>query len=244
MKGYGQFCPVAMAARILAERWTLLIIRELLLGSHHYNDIRRGVPLMSPTLLSKRLKELQQVGIVIFHPGRCRGAGEYRLTPAGEDLRRMVEIAGEWGRRWASGQLGRDDLDAGFLMWDIRRFCRPEYFPLHARTVINFEFSDVAPRKRRWWLVAEEGEVDLCLSDPGFDVDVLVAADLRTLTEVWTWDLPLSRALQAGKIKVSGSSQLVNNMKRWFGECPLAHIKPESVRKSVGRVLPSQFFSA
>ena len=171
MKGYGQFCPVSKAAEILNERWTILIVRELLCGSRRFNDLRRGVPLMSPSLLSHRLKELQEHGVI---ERRCLGStrgGEYCLTPAGEELRPIVMFFGEWGQRWVRSQIREDDLDAGLLMWDMRRTIDAAAFPPE-RTAVEFEFFDAPKAERLWWLVVHEGEVELCFDDPGFPVDL------------------------------------------------------------------------
>src|SRR6185295_17346767 len=153
MLDYGQFCPVARAAEIFGERWTPLVVRELLCGSTHFNDIRRGVPRMSATLLTQRLRKLEEVGVLL----RVRGEDgwEYRLTPAGEELRPIVLAIGHWGARWIGSRLQRDQLDAGFLMWDIRRFARMDRFPRDRRVVIHFRFTDAPRGEMAWWLVVE-----------------------------------------------------------------------------------------
>ena len=177
MRGYGQFCPVAKACEVLAERWTLVIVRELVSGGRRFNDIRRGVPLISPSLLSKRLDELCEAG-VIRRVKRDKSA-EYELTAAGNELRPIVELMGVWGQKWARSSFGADELDVGLLMWDLRRTVDPEKFP-PGRFVLQFVFSDGPPRKRSFWLINEAGNADLCLTDPGFDVDLEIRTDVGT----------------------------------------------------------------
>lgn len=226
-EGYGQYCPVAMAANIVAQRWTMLVIRELLLGSRRYNDIRRGVPRMSPTLLSRRLKQLEEAGVVYRSASDDAQGHEYGLTPAGLELRPLIRMAGQWGKRWVSSRLTADDLDASFLMWDIKRFMRPESVPLGAsggRTVVNIEFSDVDKRKKRWWLVVEGGSVGLCFNDPGFEVDVYIHTELRALTDVFMGVSPMSRLQSQGRIKVVGPSALVRSLSTWFGASPFSEV--------------------
>src|SRR5689334_5210392 len=168
MPSYGQFCPVAKAMEVLDERWTLLIVRELLLGSTRFNELRRGVPKMSPALLSKRLRALERAGVI----ERTEGKG-YALTESGLELRPIVDALGAWGVRWIP-QIGQADLDPHLLMWDVRRTVPVENWP-RARTTLAFAFSDVAPKDRYWWLVVNGDEVDSCDADPGYDVAVTVA---------------------------------------------------------------------
>lgn len=223
MKGYGQFCSIAMAATILAERWTLLVVRELLLGSSRFNDIQRGLPLMSPTLLSKRLRELEDAGLLKRVGCPDSHGWEYRLTPAGEELRPLVEGLGRWGQKWARSSLGPQDLDVGMLMWDMRRFLRPAGLPT-GRTVIYVEFADLARHRRRWWLLCNAGQVDLCLQDPGFEADVYVYTDLRTLAEVFSGAVPLRQAMASPRMKLVGPGRLLRTVARWFPRSPFADI--------------------
>jgi DNA-binding HxlR family transcriptional regulator len=215
MKGYGQFCPTSKAAEILAERWTLLVVRELLLGSSRYGDIQRGVPRMSPTLLAKRLKQLEQAGLVVRVVKNGDSNVEYRLTEAGRDLEPMMEKLAEWGYRWVNHKLSREDLDPGFLMWGIRRNLVIEALPA-ARTVIYVEFTDGRP-PRRWWLVIADGEVDLCIKDPRHEIDLYVRTDLLTLTRFFDCRISLAEAKTSGCMRVHGSTALIRTMKQWFG---------------------------
>lgn len=221
MKGYGQFCPVAKATEIVGERWTPLVLRELFCGSRHFNDLRRGVPLMSPSLLSQRLKSLERAGIVERHGAGTRTS--YTLTPAGEELRPLVEFLGSWGQRWARSQLREGDLDAGLLMWDVRRHVDAAHFPPH-RTVVRFGFADLPPAADSYWLVGSRGEVELCVQDPGYEVDLHVLSDLRTLTQVWMGDVALDEALAAERIELHGARELVANFATWFRLSPLARV--------------------
>ena len=181
---YGQFCPVAMAAEIFCSRWTALVLRELLCGTTRFNDLRRGVPLMSPSLLSKRLKELEQAGVIMTVPAGPPGAFEYRLTEAGEDLRPVVMSLGFWGQRWVESSLSLKNLDPSLLMWDMRRSLDPTPLPPKQCT-IRFVYPELTPAKRSWWLVIAGGTIDLCQVDPGFEVDLYVQSSLRTMTAVW-----------------------------------------------------------
>ncbi len=219
--GYKQFCPVAMAAEILCTRWTMVLLRELIAGSTRFNDLRRGVPKMSPTLLSQRLKDLESAGIVERKPVRGEeGVLEYRLTPAGRDLRPVVEAFGFWGQKWVESQPSLNNLDPSLLMWDMRRNLNPSPLP-ERRTVVQFNYPELAASKRDWWMVIEaQGDVDLCWSDPGFDVDLYVTTDLRTMTAIWMGLTTVAK--ERGKILLEGDKEIAGTMHSWLGLSPFA----------------------
>jgi DNA-binding HxlR family transcriptional regulator len=212
MAGYGQFCPVAKAMELLDERWTMLVIRELLCGSRHFNALRRGVPRMSPSLLSARLRTLVRAGIVErYEDGR---QVTYVLTPAGEQLRPIVEALGEWGLRWVP-ELGDEDYDPHLLMWDLHRSVDLTAVP-PGRTVLRFTFPDVAPEERSWWIVITADGVDLCSFDPGHPVTATIEAELPTLTRIWRGQLTWSTSLRAGDLRIHGPSHVSRNLPRWL----------------------------
>lgn len=215
MTAYNQFCTVARGAEVLGERWTPLVIRELLCGSTRFNDLRRGLPRMSATLLAQRLRKLEETGVI----RRVRGAGgwEYRLTPAGDELRPIIEHLGHWGARWIGSRLKPGQLDAGFLMWDIRRFVRLDQFPASQRVVIHFVLRDARPRERRWWLVVENGTADLCRDDPGHELTVIVDSTVRALTEIWTGDTQAGAELSAERVRVIGPERDARRLWAWLG---------------------------
>jgi DNA-binding HxlR family transcriptional regulator len=219
--GYGQFCPVAMAAEIICSRWTVLVMRELLCGTTRFNDLRRGVPRMSPTLLSKRLRELAGAGVITAKRGAA-GATEYRLTPAGEDMRGVVMSMGSWGQRWVESTLSLKNLDPSLLMWDMRRNLTPSPLP-DRRCTINFSYPELKSQQS-WWLVVD-GAVDLCGVDPGFDVDLYVRSSLRSMTAVWMGLSTLKAEIDAGRIELSGDKALARSMQDWLGLSPFAKEK-------------------
>jgi len=220
MAGYAQFCTVARSAEVFGELWTPLVVRELLCGSRRFNDIRRGVPRMSQTLLAKRLRKLEQAGVV----ERKRGADglEYRLTPAGEELRPIIVSMGHWGARWIGSGLMKEQLDAGLLMWDIRRSARLEEFPKGRRTVVHFRFGDARAGERDWWLVVENADADLCRDDPGHELDVIVDSTVRALTEIWTGDSNPGTEFAAGHLRVTGGGRGGAVLWRWLGRSMFA----------------------
>ena len=221
MKIYGQFCPLAQATQLLCERWTLLVVRELIAGSTRFSELQKGVPLMSPTLLSTRLKQLTQAGIIELNGNK--GNRTYQLTDAGLELRPIVELMGAWGHRWARSSLNDEDLDAGLLMWDMRRSIDPGIFP-EGRIVVQFEYADAPRGARDWWLVSENGEIDLCLNDNGFDVDIVIKCSLKTMTEVWICQLPFLQAVKQNHIKVIGDPALINKLPDWLRSSPLSRL--------------------
>lgn len=232
---YGQFCPVAKAMELLDERWTLLVIRELMSGSTHFNALRRGVPRMSPALLSKRLQTLVRAGVIERWEDGNRVT--YRLSDAGRELEPVVEALGRWGVRWVP-ELGDEDLDPQLLMWDIHRNVDSEALP-DGRTVLAFVFTDVAPSARRWWLVIDRHGVDVCDVDPGFPVRVTVESSLRTLVHIWRGDLDWAAALRSGDLVLHGEEQARRALPRWLKLSPFADVpRPDSVqtpRSSSGR---------
>lgn len=209
-----------MAAEVFCSRWTPLILRELLAGTSRFNDLRRGVPRMSPALLSKRLKELEKAGIVSVVRSKG-GAVEYRLTPAGLDLKDVVMGLGIWGSRWVESQLSLRNLDPTLLMWDMRRNLVPEPLPPRKCT-IQFQYPELAPTKQNYWLVVEEGDVDLCYYDPGFEVDLLVRSPLRTMTAVWMGVAKLRSEIDSGAIELDGDRALAGAIQQWLGLSPFA----------------------
>jgi DNA-binding HxlR family transcriptional regulator len=225
---YGQFCPVAMAAEVVCSRWTALIVREMLCGSSRFNDLRRGVPLMSPTLLSKRLKELEHAGVITAVPTAQAGVSDYRLTEAGEDLRPVVMALGIWGQRWVDSNLTLKNLDPSLLMWDMRRSLDPTPLP-PKRSTINFIYPEVPPAKRSWWLVIDDGKVDLCSTNPGFEVDLYVRSSLRSMTSIWMGLSTVQSEIEAGQIELIGDKSLAQSIQQWLGLSPFAKEKKRAV---------------
>jgi DNA-binding HxlR family transcriptional regulator len=221
---YKQFCPLAMAAEILCTRWTVVLIREFVAGSVRFNDLRRGVPKMSPTLLSQRLKELEGAGVIKRKLSRSEnGNFEYHLTEAGRDLGAVVDSMGCWGQKWVKSAASLENLDVSLLMWDMRRNLNSTPLP-RKRTVIQFLYSDLPSSKNNWWIVVEpDGEVDLCWSDPGFETDLYVTTDLRTMTSIWMGVTTIER--ERSRIKFSGPQNIIKSMQSWLGLSPFAVVK-------------------
>lgn len=216
MKGYGQFCPVAMAAALLAERWTLLVVRELLMGSRHFNELRRGLPLMSPTLLSKRLGSLQSQGVVA-RESNPDGGWMYGLTDAGRELFPLIEAMGHWGKRWVATSLNRNDIDVRLLMWAMHREFNLAELPA-PQVVLKIDLVDGGRGLSHFWLILDRGErrPDLCLQDPGHEIDAIMITDVVTMTKVYIGDTGLEAARLSGKLVVKGAPALVKSMPKWF----------------------------
>jgi DNA-binding HxlR family transcriptional regulator len=227
MAGYGQFCPVSMAVEVLGRRWTLLVVRELLSGSHRFNDIRRGVPNLSPSVLSQRLDELVLAGIVV------RREHDYALTAAGEELRPVVEQLGVWDKRWIRGAYDDEQLDSRLLMWDIHRGMHLELLPA-PQVIVAFHLAEPDGDRKTYWLVLRREEAEVCVTDPGHDVDLRVRTDVRTLTRVWMGDADLGGALQAGAIQLTGPSHLRRAFPGWLRLNVFAGVAPASALDDPG----------
>ena len=227
---YHQFCPVAKAMELLDERWTLLVVRELISGSEQFNQLRRGLPRMSPTLLSRRLTQLERAGLLERRVDD--GTVRYLLTPAGQELRPVVEAVGAWGVRWV-GELGDRDLDPKLLLWDMHRNVVADEVP-PGKTVVAFRFSDVVAGRADWWLVIEPQQTDVCDSDPGLDVVVRVDASLRALVAVWLGDRTWTDALRTGDVALHGPEELRRGFPAWFRLSPFAQVPRVTVPAPVG----------
>lgn len=212
--GYGQFCPVSMASEVLCSRWTTLVVREFLCGSTRFNELRRGLPKMSPALLSKRLKELEQSGIIKTRS--VNGGTDYQLTAAGEELRPLIVGLGNWAQRWMESRLSLKNLDPSLLMWDMRRNLDTKRFPQH-RCTIHFLYPELSAAQKRWWLVVENGKVDLCNFDPGYEVDLLVEAALRSMTAIWMGLSTIRQEIDADMLRLEGDARLVRDIQEWLG---------------------------
>ncbi len=213
--GYGQFCPVSMASEILCSRWTTLVVRELLCGSTRFNDLRRGLPKMSPALLSKRLKQLQQAGVVTVSR-KGSGSVEYGLSEAGEELQPLIMGLGQWAQRWMESRLTLKNLDPSLLMWDMRRSLNVKALP-ERRCTIQFLYVELPPSQKSWWLVVEGGVVDLCNFDPGHELDLLVKSSLRTMTAIWMGLTTIKKEADNGQMQVEGDLSLARSMQSWLG---------------------------
>lgn len=218
--GYGQFCPVSMASEILCSRWTTLILRELLCGTTRFNDLRRGVPRMSPALLSKRLKELERAGVIRTVPN-ASGIVEYHLSPAGEDLRPVIMGIGFWGQRWVESQVSLRNLDPSLLMWDMRRHLNPKPLP-QRRCTIQFLYPELPQAKQNYWLIVDGVSVDLCGFDPGFEIDLLVTSSLKSMTAIWMGLSMVRREVDAGNLEFDGDPGIAAAMQQWLGLSPFA----------------------
>jgi DNA-binding HxlR family transcriptional regulator len=225
-KGYGQFCPIAIASEVLAEKWTILVLRELLCGSHRFNDLHRGVPLMSATLLSQRLKQLEEVGLVEkrkMPSGQTQG---YYLTEAAEALGPIINGIGLWGLKYMRTTFDKPNLDPGLLMWDMRRWIRPQHLP-SGRVVIRIDLVDAKKAQQHFWLVKHENDLDLdlCYHDPGFEVDLIVTSDIESMARIWLGDIALEHALRTGRLGLEGPAPLRLSFYDWIGLSPFAHMR-------------------
>jgi DNA-binding HxlR family transcriptional regulator len=224
MRSYGQFCPVAKAAELFCERWTPLILRDLAGGATRFSELQRGIPLASPTLLSQRLKQLEAEGVVIRRRSPGGGSWTYHLTAAGREFAPIVEALGVWGQRWSRRELAEHEIDLGLLIWAMEKGVRPAAFGAR-RTLVRIEFTDQPAKKRYWWFRNENGRSELCLDDPGGEVDLYLSATLRDMIYVWRGDLGLARALEQGRLEAHGTAAARRALPRWLAISTLAHLK-------------------
>lgn len=234
MEGYGEFCPVSMAAEVVARRWTPLIIRELLSGSTRFNELRRGIPNISASTLSRRLDELEAAGIVERATEGAEHA--YTLTQAGVELRPVIEQLGVWGRRWLPSEYREQDLDPRLLVWDIHRNIRLDAVP--ARTVVELYFHDAPPEHRGFWLVLSPDGAEVCLTHPGGDTDVRVAVDVRTFTDIWMGNRTWAGALRERALRVTGDGERRRELPGWLKLSPFAQVQPATGAAVAGRRSP------
>jgi DNA-binding HxlR family transcriptional regulator len=210
MAGYGQFCPVARASEIFAERWTPLILREILAGRHHFSEILKGLHRISPSLLGQRLRSLEHVGVVETKPNPTGRGSTYHLTAAGRQLAELVGALGIWGQQWL--EIQPEHLDSDFLMWRVLKHLRVDKLPPRRR-VVRFEFRD---EKKRYWLVLRRDDPDLCYTDPGFGDDLVVRTDLEAITRVYLGQLRLADAQRSGLLEIEGPRELARGVAEWF----------------------------
>ena len=208
MRSYREYCPIARASEILAERWTPLVVRNLLYGCHTFSEIARGVPAMSRSLLIKRLKELERAGVVLK-----AGDGTYRLTDAGADLAGVIDALGVWGERWL--EVTTEHTDPGFVLWSwARYYLDPDALP-EQRVLVEFVFPDEPATNRRYWLLAERRSAELCYSHPGGEADVMVTAASEAFTRWHLGSLDWRRAVADGSIRADGPTRLARALPSW-----------------------------
>ncbi len=212
MRNYAQYCPVAKATEILGDRWTLLIVRELLGGASGFNELHRGLPGISRSVLTDRMRALERTEVVERRTGPKGRTLEYRLTSAGRDLEPVVQAIGEWGATWSFTEPRRDELDPDLLIVWMARHVDRDRLPTN-RTVVKFDFRNP---KRRYWMVLEPSEVSVCLQHPGFEVDLEVSADTATLYRVYLGRADLGGAIRAGKLTMNGPRTLQRGLRDWF----------------------------
>lgn len=212
---YGQFCPIAKATEIIGEKWTLLIIRELLMGGSRFNELQRGLSLISPTLLSRRLDSLAEHGLVVKKKIPGQRGHEYFPTESCQALLPVIRGLGDWGMVWARSSLTEKDYDVELLMLYLKRSIVPDRLP-GRETVIRFKFTDIE-QYPDWWLVSRhDDEIDLCVKDPGKDVDVYITTSVRTMADIWMGDNSYRRAIREGQLKVVGEKTLTHNITDWM----------------------------
>lgn len=221
----GSLCPAVKAADIIGDKWKLLIMRELFMGASRYNQFERALPRISPTVLSKRLKQIEQDGLVIKKTSVGGKAIEYRLTKCGRELAPLINYMSKWGLRWARHRMTDEDLDVGTFMWDFHRSLDTSELP-DGETVFCVTFSDLKSH-HKWWMIANENVVDLCMDDPGKDVDLYVATTLPVLAEVWMGDTSISAATRNQDVMLTGASHLLRSTSQWFPKSRYANVRPK-----------------
>ena len=224
MQKYRQYCPVSRAAEIFADRWTPLIVRELILGSHRFNAIERGLPGISRSLLASRLRDLEDAGVVERIPGSQPKVAEYHLSQAGRELKTVIESLGAWGLRCSYCEPQPEELVSGLLVWKIHHLINRELLT-DRRTVVEFDFT--GPHARRVWLLLEPRECSVCVTPPGFDSDLIVRTDLALFYRVWLCQVDYAEALRCRELVVDGPPALAKQLPRWFMFSPMARFVRE-----------------
>ncbi|HEY5717904.1 MAG TPA: helix-turn-helix domain-containing protein [Motiliproteus sp.] len=221
---YGQFCPIAKAMELLGEKWTLLILRELHMGATRFSELQRGLSLISPTILTKRLSELAAAELILRKKISGQRGYEYFLTQAGKETLPLLRVVGEWGMRWARGDLRNTELDVELLMLYLQRSIKTDNLP-GEQSVIQFKFTDLN-RLNNWWLLVHGASVDVCLEDPGKEVDLYLTTDLPTMVGCWMGDESYKQAIAEKRLKLVGPSALTRNVQHWIADSSFAGIPP------------------
>lgn len=221
----GSLCPAVKAADMIGDKWILLIMRELFGGANRYNEFQRALPRISPTVLSKRLKQMEETGLVVKKSVTGEKATEYRLTKCGRELAPLVDYMAKWGLRWARRRMNEEDLDVGTFMWDFHRSLNTSELP-DGETVFSVNFSGLNAHSK-WWLVAKDNVVDLCTDDPGKEVDLYISSTLPALAEVWMGDMDVSAAVKADDVMLTGAAHLMRTASQWFPKSRYADVRPE-----------------
>lgn len=235
-RGYGQYCPLALAVELLCRRWTLLVVSRLLDGCSRFSEIQRGLPQISPSLLSKRLRELSEAGVVVQRPLETGRGQRYLLSDAGRELAPIVDGLAVWGQLWAR-DMTADDLDPAFLVWSMHLRTDPSLLP-DGQTVLEFRFTGSPTDCRLFWLVCEDDQVEMCLKDPGLDIDVAVESDLRIFVEAWRGFRDLRAEITEGRIRVHGPRKLVRRLPDFLlgsALAPYGRRRPGRERRLRGR---------
>lgn len=223
---YKQFCPIAKAMEVVGERWTLLVVRELLMGSSRFNEFQRGLPGISPTLLTKRLADLEEKGLLIKKRIQAQKGYEYFPTDPCKSLLPVLEQVGMWGLQWARDQMLDEDFDPELLMLYLERSIQPDKLP-GTLTVIRFNFIDVQDYPN-WWIVVEGEAVEVCTKDPGKEVDVYFNCCVRLMCELWMGDVSYKQALSDGRLQLIGPKALTRNVSAWLAPSVFADMQPAS----------------
>ena len=226
MRSYGQFCPISKAAEVFCERWTPLILRDLGKGVSRFSELQRGVARASPTLLSRRLRELEVEGLLERRRPNSGRGWTYHLTAAGQDLMPLVHALGVWGQKWSRRELMDHELDAGLLLWAMERGSHPDAFGA-GRSVVQLTFRERPARWRHYWFVGENGATQLCITDPDFEVDLYLTTTLRDMIYIWRGDLSLDTALSQGRLEAIGKAQARSALPRWLARSRLADVKSD-----------------
>ena len=221
----GSLCPAVKAADMIGDKWTLLLMRELFMGANRYNAFQRALPRISPTVLSKRLKQMEEDGLIIKKSVAGEKATEYRLTRCGRELAPLINYMSKWGLRWARRRMNEEDLDVGTFMWDFHRSLNTSELP-DGETVFSISFAGLDAHSK-WWLVANGDVVDLCTDDPGKEVDLYIATTLPALAEVWMGDLDVAAALKADDLQLTGAAYLMRSASQWFPKSRYADVRPK-----------------
>jgi DNA-binding HxlR family transcriptional regulator len=221
----GSLCPAAKAADMIGDRWTLLLMRELFMGANRYNQFQRALPRISPTVLSKRLKQMEEDGLIIKKSVVGEKATDYRLTKCGRELAPLVNYMSKWGLRWARRRMNQEDLDVGTFMWDFHRSLNTSELP-DGETVFSVSFSGLDAHNK-WWLVANGNVVDLCTDDPGKDIDLYISTTLPALAEIWMGDTDVRSAIKSDDIMLTGETYLVKSAADWFPKSRYADVRPK-----------------